>query len=217
MGADLQQKNSNILEHVTIRSRRIIQMMSKNVCKETWFLIFVFNFLLFYWFTLLVGGKTLFISPVNWKQSLKNQITSTWIYDQDKTITIQCKKNYRKFLSSLRLLSVWQKPGTTTKLIMVVILPPSGINAGYFNERIIEDGISHKTTIYCQNPLMDISVLLKKGFTKYDSSLTDFHDELFGFEAPLKHLRDSVKDMLLSVTRIGLIFLFSRTLKASQI
>lgn len=106
----------------------------------------------------------------------------------------------------LHLISIWQEPSTTAKRITVSIILPSGVNAGDFTIRIIEDGDVLELTVDWPKPLVDISFMHKKWLQDYASNFTDFHPKFLGFEASLRKLRENLSDKVVSVARIGLPF-----------
>lgn len=106
----------------------------------------------------------------------------------------------------LHLLSVWQEPGTTAKRLAVAILLPSGVGAGDFTVRVIEDGDVLEISVDWPKPLVEISFMHKKWLLMDDSRFTDFHPKYLGFEVSLRGLRENINDKVTSTARIGLPF-----------
>jgi len=110
-------------------------------------------------------------------------------------------------LRPLYLLSRWVEPGTTTKMVSVAIVLPSGVGAGDFSVRVVDSGQFLELTVQWPAALVDIEVMHRKwlrmigngGFQKY-------HPKYLGFEAALKKLRERNSDKVESSARIPLPF-----------
>ena len=72
----------------------------------------------------------------------------------------------------LYLMSEWQEPRTTLQRLSVAIILPSGIGPGQFKLKIVDEGDCLELTVDWQTPLIDISIMHKKGLA---TGLSDVH------------------------------------------
>lgn len=115
-------------------------------------------------------------------------------------------KRIENMFFPLNPLSVWQEPSKTVRRITVAIVLSSGVHAGYFTVRVVDDGDVLQQSVDSPRPLIDISFIHKKWLALYDSTFTEFHPKFLGFEATLRNLTKNLTYKLVSVARIGLLF-----------
>lgn len=60
------------------------------------------------------------------------------------------------------MISHWQEPGTTIPRLTVAIVLPSGVGAGDFKYRVVEEGNVLELTVDWPKPLVDITCMHKK-------------------------------------------------------
>ena len=105
----------------------------------------------------------------------------------------------------LYLLSEWSGPETTTKIITVAIVLPTGIETGNFSIRIVEDGKCLLLVVQWPDPLIDLRMMHKKWLSHTNGSEM-YHPKVTGFEAGLKRLRKRTIDYIESSAHILLPF-----------
>ena len=105
----------------------------------------------------------------------------------------------------LYLISQWQEPETTTQRVTVAIILPSGIQAGSFKTRVIEEGDVLEMTVDWPRPLVDIEFMHRKWINNCsENGFTTYHPKFLGFEATLRQMCENRSDTVRSVARIGL-------------
>lgn len=107
----------------------------------------------------------------------------------------------------LNIHSVWNEPGTTTRMITVAIILPSGIGPGDFSLRVVEGGRELELTVQWPNPLTDLDTMHKKWLLSNGlDHMERYHPKYLGFEAALKHFREHSTDKIESFALFPLPF-----------
>lgn len=117
-----------------------------------------------------------------------------------------------KSFMPLALVSEWEEALTTTPMISVAIILPSGVGVGDFMLRVIEDGDVLELTVKWPAPMVDIELMhvkwLKNGEDgkPISTDITRHHPKILGFQKKLRMVRQHFENTPESIARFGLPF-----------
>lgn len=110
-------------------------------------------------------------------------------------------------LKPLYLTSVWAKPGATARRASLAVLLPSGVGAGDFTVRVVDDGEFAEFTALWPAALMTLEVLHKKWLGKRGGEgFEEHHTKRVGLENALNKLRSWSSHAVEPAARIPLPF-----------
>lgn len=131
--------------------------------------------------------------------------------DEARTIVPDVHSPSKHFYP-LALVSEWEEAITTCPMLTLAIVLPSGIGAGDFMVRIIEDGDVLELTVKWPKPLVDIEFMHLKWLKTDDDGnplsldVTRHHPKILGFQKKLRMIRQHFENTPESVARFGLPF-----------
>eukprot|EP00172_Hildenbrandia_rubra_P004243 Plantae.Rhodophyta-Hildenbrandia_rubra.ctg8188.p1 GENE.Plantae.Rhodophyta-Hildenbrandia_rubra.ctg8188~~Plantae.Rhodophyta-Hildenbrandia_rubra.ctg8188.p1 ORF type:complete len:223 (-),score=23.23 Plantae.Rhodophyta-Hildenbrandia_rubra.ctg8188:110-778(-) len=107
----------------------------------------------------------------------------------------------------LRLISCWIEQESLTKRATAAIALPSGVGAGQFSSRVVDDGEHLEVKARWPEPLESSKLLHRKWLCAGGKAqMKEHHPAIVGFEDALKKLRSHSADGVSSTARIALPF-----------
>lgn len=125
--------------------------------------------------------------------------------DNDPIMPTSPSNSATPVFAPLHLKSVWTEPGTTTKMVTVAIVIPSGAQG--FSVRVLEGGRMLEFSVKWPEPLFNLTVMHRKWLRSGSSDrMEEYHPKFLGFEASLKQFRNRADAEIESQSRIALPF-----------
>lgn len=110
-------------------------------------------------------------------------------------------------MQPLHIISNWVELETTTKVLFVAIILPSGTSTGKFTVRVSKDGCALEVKMKWFYFLVDVEHLYKKWLCSEGfDHLEVYHPKMIFFENILKSFRSDRSDLIESTSRINLHF-----------
>lgn len=108
----------------------------------------------------------------------------------------------------LSLQSQWVEPGSTTRMVTVAMVLPTGVGKGQFDVKVLDGGREVELKVMLPEPLSNLRMLHRKWVetAKDGSKMQMYHPKVLGFEASLKQFRKHSNEKIEATARIALPF-----------